>query len=57
MYKIKIYNLITLDTTRDIVAHCISWRVSWPMANSKVVQKSAQNLKIMQLAIRLFWSG
>ena len=27
------------------------------MANSKVVQKSAQNLKIMQLAIQLFWSG
>ena len=29
--------------------------VSWPMANMKVVQKSAQNLKIMLSAIQLLW--
>ena len=28
-----------------------------PMADSKVVQKSAQNLKIMQSAIRFSWSS
>ena len=43
--------------TQDIVAHCISQRVGWPMAHSKVVQKSTQNLKIMQLAIQLLWSS
>ena len=42
---------------QDIVAHCKSQRVGRPTADSKVIQKSAQNLKIMQLAVRLFWPG
>ena len=58
MYKnYNIYNLITLNITQDIVEPCISQRVGRPMADSKVVQKSAQNLKIMQSAIQLFLSG
>ena len=31
--------------------------VGWLMADTKVVQKSAQNLKIMLLAIQLLWAA
>ena len=31
--------------------------VGQPMANTKVIQKSTQNLKIMLLAIQLLWGG
>ena len=57
MYKKILYNLITLNITQDIVVHCISQRVGQLTANSKVVQKSAQNLKIMWSAIQFSWSG
>ena len=48
-------SLITLNITWNIVVHCRNQRVGQPMADSKVVQKSAQNLKIMWSAVQFFW--
>ena len=55
IYIINTLNyLIILDITQDTVAHCISWLDNGQL---KSCTKSAQNLKIMQLAIQLSWSG
>ena len=52
-----LYSLITLEITCNIEAHCIGWKVGPLAADSKVIQKSTQNLKIMWLAIQFSWSG
>ena len=41
---------MVLNITHNIEVHCISQRIGWLTADFKVVQKGAQNLKIM-------WSG